>query len=74
MSAVVASGVADPTTRAVYGEHNPLVNHPKRDPAKDRCCHMSPRVGCALGAAKEVQSRRGGIFYLVSRRETSTPS
>ena len=64
MSAVVASGVADATTRAVYGERNLLVTDPERDPVKDRCCHMPPRLGCAQGGA-EVQSGRGGFFYLI---------
>ncbi len=65
MSAVVASAVARrDDARAACGERNLLVTDPERDPVKDRCCHMPPRLGCALGGT-EVQSSRGECLYLV---------
>ena len=41
--------------RAADREQNPLVTEGKLGPMRERCCHMPPRVGCALSAT-EVQS------------------
>jgi len=52
----------------------PLFADAERDPVKDRCCHMPPRLGCALGATGVQSSREESLSRYTQINGYASPS